>query len=149
MSSKILFSLMLAILIISNSIIPQQALEVPEMMKKHVQKMHARCLKQTGTTEEIINQGHQTETLPDDPSFKCFLHCMLERFGLIDSENVMHLESLLEVLPEDVHAKIQGLVDACGTKKGADGCDTAFQTVKCYIQTDRPFIKSAVDDLLG
>lgn len=74
--------------------------------------------------------------LPNDPAFKCFLHCMFEMFGLvrslqsiilviftkcnlslqIDSEHVMHMEALLEVLPEELHPKIKNLIEACGTK---------------------------------
>lgn len=81
----------------------------------------------------------------------------------------MHMEALLEVLPEELHPKIKNLIEACGTKseycdhrllsllcdtdslsaEGVDGCDTAYQSVACYIETDGPFIKSAVDDLLG
>ncbi|XP_068149994.1 general odorant-binding protein 69a [Drosophila tropicalis] len=142
MISKII-AIFLALFVISH------ALEVPPALKKQVKKLHIRCANQTGVAEEVLRKAHQAGQLPSDPAFKCFLYCMLEIFGLIDSENIMHLESLIEVLPEDVHAQIQRLADACGTKKGADGCETAYLTVKCYIETDGPFIKGAVDDLLG
>ncbi|KAL7732456.1 hypothetical protein ACLKA6_004419 [Drosophila palustris] len=128
---------------------PQNAFQLPDVVKKQVRKVHLRCQNQTGVPEETIVAAHKTMTLPNDPAFKCFLHCMLEMFGLIDSEEVMHMDSLLEVLPEEFHPKIKNMVESCGTKKGTDACDTVFQSVKCYIDVDGSFIKSAVDDLLG
>ncbi|XP_023169887.2 general odorant-binding protein 69a [Drosophila hydei] len=138
----------LALLVLCCAITPHQAWDIPEMVRKQVNKMHKRCMAKTGAGEELMAQAHKG-ILPNDPSFKCFLHCMFDVFGLIDSENVMHLESLVEMLPEEIHEKIMTLVEACGTKKGVDGCDTAYQTVVCYIDTDGPFIKSTVTDLLG
>lgn len=35
----------------------------------------------------------------------------------MDSQNVMHLESLNEVLPEEFHNRINELVNKCGTKR--------------------------------
>ncbi|XP_064547532.1 general odorant-binding protein 69a [Drosophila montana] len=147
MYSKTL-GLSLALLVLCSAITPHQAWEIPDVLKKQVKKLHDRCMASTGVTEELMTEAHKGN-LPNDPTFKCFLHCMFETVGLMDSDNVMHLESLVEVLPVEIHPKILNLVDACGTKKGVDGCDTAYLSVQCYIETDRPFIKAAVNDLLG
>ncbi|XP_034482924.1 general odorant-binding protein 69a isoform X2 [Drosophila innubila] len=146
MCSKSL-GLALAMFVLYFLIEPQHA--VPEVVKKQVKKVHVRCMNQTGVVEETIVAAHKGLTLPNDPAFKCFLHCMFEMFGLIDSEHVMHMDALLDVLPEETHPTIKNMIETCGTIKGIDGCDTAFQSVKCYIDVEGPFIKSAVDDLLG
>ncbi|XP_030572718.1 general odorant-binding protein 69a [Drosophila novamexicana] len=147
MYSKTL-GLSLALLVLCSAITPHQAWEIPDVVRKQMKKLHARCMTATGVSEELVSQAHKG-VLPNDQTFKCFLHCMFEMVGLIDSDNVMHLESLVDVLPVEIHSKILNLADSCGTKKGVDGCDTVYQSVQCYIETDGPFIKAAVDDLLG
>ncbi|ALC44323.1 Pbprp1 [Drosophila busckii] len=148
MDSKWL-GLTLVVLLLCSLLCSLQALEVPEVVKKQVKKVHARCVNQTGVSEAMIVETHKTQQLPNDPTFKCFLHCMFDMFGLIDSEQVMHLESLIEVLPETMHEKVKRLADTCGTQKGVDACDTVYQSIKCYMDTDGPFIRSSVDQLLG
>ncbi|EDV96104.1 GH15401 [Drosophila grimshawi] len=110
--------------------------------------MHARCMSTTGLSEELMNEAHKGK-LPSDQTFKCFLHCMFDMFGLVDHNNDMHLDSLLEVLPPEIHPNIKKLADACDMKKGADGCDTVYQAVLCYLETDGAFIADAMNDLLG
>ncbi|XP_022225308.2 general odorant-binding protein 69a [Drosophila obscura] len=136
--------LILAALIAYDSLAPSQAFELSPVMKKQIAKLKTRCINQTGASEERMIQAQKDQVLPDDPAFKCFLHCMFDMFGLIDSKNVMQLEALIEVLPEEVHPKINALVGACGTQKGTDGCDTAFQTVKCYLNVNKEFITEQI-----
>lgn len=71
------------------------------MVKKQVKKVHVRCVNQTGASEgkhisntltkpkgypvslaALMAEAHKGN-LPNDPAFKCFLHCMFEMFGLV------------------------------------------------------------------
>ncbi|XP_016966682.1 general odorant-binding protein 69a [Drosophila biarmipes] len=142
-------ALLLASLIIYDSVPANRGQEMNPMIIRQIKKIRTRCLNQTGAPLEIMDQSIQNRLLPNDPSVKCFLHCMFDMFGLIDSQNVMHLESLLEVLPEEIHDSINKLVSACGTKKGKDGCETAYETVKCYIDVNGKFIWKQMVPLLG
>ncbi|XP_037720983.1 general odorant-binding protein 69a isoform X2 [Drosophila subpulchrella] len=141
-------SLLLAALTIYD-FVPASQGEINPMIIKQVKKLRMRCLNQTGASEELMDHSVQNRLLPNDPGVKCFLHCMFDMFGLIDSQNIMHLESLVEVLPEEIHDTIIGLVGACGTKKGKDGCETAYETVKCYIDVNGKFIWKQMVSLLG
>ncbi|XP_034137193.1 general odorant-binding protein 69a [Drosophila guanche] len=136
--------LLLAMLIGYEALPPSQAFELSPVLKKQIAKLKTRCINQTGASEERMLQAKQDQVLPDDPPFKCFLHCMFDMFGLIDSKNVMQLEALIDVLPEEVHPKINELVGACGTQKGTDGCDTAYQTVQCYLNVNKEFIMQEI-----
>ncbi|XP_016992141.1 general odorant-binding protein 69a isoform X2 [Drosophila rhopaloa] len=127
------FGLLLAVLIVYDFIPANQGLELNPMLIKQAKKLQLRCLNQTGVSIGL----------------KCFVHCMFDMVGLIDSQNVVHLESLLEVLPEQIHNTINGLVSACGTQKGKDGCDTAYETIKCYIAVNDKFMWDEVIVLLG
>ncbi|XP_016992139.1 general odorant-binding protein 69a isoform X1 [Drosophila rhopaloa] len=143
------FGLLLAVLIVYDFIPANQGLELNPMLIKQAKKLQLRCLNQTGVSIEKMDQLTKTRSLPNDPGLKCFVHCMFDMVGLIDSQNVVHLESLLEVLPEQIHNTINGLVSACGTQKGKDGCDTAYETIKCYIAVNDKFMWDEVIVLLG
>ncbi|XP_017071606.1 general odorant-binding protein 69a [Drosophila eugracilis] len=143
------FGLLLALFIVNNLIPENQGIEINPMIIKQVKKLRLRCLNQTGASLEIMEQSIKKRVLPADPNVNCFLHCMFDMFGLIDSQNVMHLEALLEVVPEEIHNTINGLVSSCGTKKGKDGCETAYETVKCYIDVNGRFIWEEIIVLLG
>ncbi|XP_039487190.1 general odorant-binding protein 69a isoform X1 [Drosophila santomea] len=142
-------NLILALLVIYELIPVNQGVEINPTIIKQVRKLRMRCLNQTGASLEVIDNSVKNRILPTDPDIKCFLHCMFDMFGLIDSQNIMHLEALLEVLPEEIHKTINGLVGACGTKKGKDGCDTAYETVKCYIAVNGKFIWEEIIVLIG
>ncbi|XP_043646633.1 general odorant-binding protein 69a [Drosophila teissieri] len=142
-------SLILALLVIYDLIPVNQGVEINPMIIKQVRKLRMRCLNQTGASLEIIDYSVKNRILPTDPEIKCFLYCMFDLFGLIDSQNIMHLEALMEVLPEEIHKTINELVGACGTKKGKDGCDTAYETVKCYIAVNGKFIWEEIIVLIG
>ncbi|XP_034105590.1 general odorant-binding protein 69a [Drosophila albomicans] len=146
--SCILVTLFLYMFIeLQNATVTAQQFNFPDVVKKQVKKVHVRCVNKTGVTEEIIASAH-SGVLPKDPAFKCFLHCLFDIFGLIDSQNIMHLDALVEVVPEELHAKILDLSEKCGTQNGTDACDTVLLTVQCYIDTDGPFIKKSVEDML-
>lgn len=81
----------------------------------------------------------------------------------------MHLDSLFEVMPPDFVPLIENLHTSCGTQSkctcmymqfkktlfkhtfqtgGADGCETAFLTIECYLNTN-PIISKMVFVTLG
>ncbi|XP_016934887.3 general odorant-binding protein 69a isoform X1 [Drosophila suzukii] len=141
--------ILLAALIIYDLVPANQGQDINPMIIRQVKKLRTRCLNQTGASVEIMDHSVKNRMLPNDPLVKCFLHCMFDMFGLIDSQNIMHLEALVEVLPEELHNTIIELVGACGTKKGKDGCETAYETVKCYIDVNGKFIWKQMVSLLG
>nr|QKN21554.1 odorant-binding protein [Zeugodacus tau] len=116
-----------------------EALEVPKHMISGVKKLTTICLKETGATEDLFKDARTTGKLPNNQNLKCFLHCVLDKIGLMDEDNIVHLDNLIEIMPPDFVPIIEQLHTACGTQSGADGCETAFLTVECYIKTN-PYI---------
>lgn len=53
------------------------------------------------------------------------------------SDGEVDVEAVLALLPDDFRAKNEGSLRACGTKKGADDCDTAFLTQSCWQQANK------------
>ncbi|EDV38805.1 Odorant-binding protein 69a [Drosophila ananassae] len=143
-------SLLITLLVVWDSVpASHSVIQISPAILKQVRKLHTRCVNQTGADDEMLQQATRDRVMLHDPAFKCFLHCMFDMFGLMDSQNVVHLESLNEVLPEEVHSKINDLVNKCGTQQGKDGCETAYETVKCYLVVNKPFIMDEVIAMIG
>ncbi|XP_067646738.1 general odorant-binding protein 69a [Eurosta solidaginis] len=118
-----------------------QGLEISKQMKSGAKKLAAICMKETGATEDLFHEAKETSKLPSDNRSKCFIHCVLDKIGLIDSENIVHLDNLFEVMPPDFHPIIEQLHTTCGTQSGADGCETSYLTTECYIKTNPVILK--------
>lgn len=56
----------------------------------------------------------------------------------------MHMEALLEVLPEELHPKIKNLIEACGTK--SEYCDQRLLSLLC--DTDSLLQRASMDATL-
>ncbi|XP_005177698.2 general odorant-binding protein 69a [Musca domestica] len=129
------FTIGLIALIMISYIIQNEGFEVPEHFKKHAKKLHKRCQNQTNTSDDVIRASF-SGTLPQDDNFACYIHCIFDMIGVIDEKNVMRLESLTQVLPEELHPMITTLVESCGTKDGDDKCKIAYNTLKCYVDVN-------------
>ncbi|XP_014088831.1 general odorant-binding protein 69a [Bactrocera oleae] len=112
------------------------AMEVPKHLISGVKKLTNICLKESGATEDLFKEFTETGELPNNQNLKCFMHCVLDKIGLIDADNIVHLDNLIEIMPPDFVPIIEQLNTTCGTKSGADGCETAFLTIECYIKTE-------------
>uniref|UniRef100_A0A0K8WJ37 Pheromone-binding protein-related protein 1 n=1 Tax=Bactrocera latifrons TaxID=174628 RepID=A0A0K8WJ37_BACLA len=111
-------------------------LEVPKHMVSGVKKLTNICIKESGASEDLFTDIRATGELPNNQNLKCFMHCVLDKIGLIDDDNIVHLDNLIEIMPPEFVPIIEQLHTTCGTKSGADGCETAFLTIECYIKTE-------------
>ncbi|XP_011201434.2 general odorant-binding protein 69a [Bactrocera dorsalis] len=111
-------------------------LEVPKHMVSGVKKLTNICIKESGASEDLFKDIRATGELPNNQNLKCFMHCVLDKIGLIDDDNIVHLDNLIEIMPPDFVPIIEQLHTTCGTKSGADGCETAFLTIECYIKKE-------------
>nr|QYL00045.1 OBP20 [Eupeodes corollae] len=112
-----------------------EAIEIPEHLKAHAKRLHDRCQKEIGVDEALIAQSNNGN-LPNDRKLQCYIHCLFQKTGLIDENNIIHLEHMIEILPTEMQEIIERLISSCGTKHGADPCETAYLTVKCYFDAD-------------
>ncbi|NP_001295335.1 general odorant-binding protein 69a precursor [Ceratitis capitata] len=118
-----------------------QSLEVPKHMRSGAKKLTNLCIKETGVTEDLFIEAQETGKMPNNQRLKCFIHCVLDKIGLIDADNIVHLDNLLEILPPEFVPIVEELHTTCGTQSGADGCETAFLTTECYIKTNPVILK--------
>ncbi|KAM7358731.1 odorant-binding protein 69a [Cochliomyia hominivorax] len=122
------------------------AMEIPDHLKKHAKKLHKRCQSQTNTPDEVIRSS-MTGVLPKDRNFQCYIHCLFDIIGVMDENNLIHINNLQQVLPEEMHSIITKLSEACGTKEGEDKCNIAFNTLQCYADNNPLLITDQLEFL--
>lgn len=102
-------------------------------MAEMAQMLREDCLGQTGADLALIEEINNGATVMPDPKLKCYMKCLMETVGVMSEETVL-VEVVAALMPEEL-AKYADLLRACGTKKGVDACDTAFQTQICWQQS--------------
>ncbi|XP_065360121.1 general odorant-binding protein 69a [Calliphora vicina] len=127
--------LVIAIFMVSNN-----AMEIPEHLRKHAKKLHKRCQNQTDTPEDVIRSSLQG-SLPKNKNFECYVQCLFDIIGIMEESNTIRIDHLLQVLPDELHPTIKMLAEACGTKEGSDKCNIAYNTLQCYVDNNPLVIK--------
>nr|ALC79590.1 odorant binding protein 8 [Grapholita molesta] len=89
------------------------------------------CGEETEVDVGLINQVNAGADLMPDPKLKCYIKCVMETAGMLDNGDV-DVEATLELLPEPMRTKNEHIVRTCGSKRGADDCETAYNTQSCW-----------------
>lgn len=109
-----------------------------EEMAELAKMLHDNCGEETGadlSAVDKVNAGADLTSLTDG-KFKCYIKCLMETSGMM-SEGAVDLDAVLALLPEDLRHKNEDKLRACGTKTGADDCDTAWATQVCWQQSNK------------
>ncbi|KAG5861469.1 hypothetical protein JTB14_027899, partial [Gonioctena quinquepunctata] len=69
---------------------------------------------------------------PEDNNLKCYMKCIFEELGTLEDDGTIDVEGLVAMIPDDLKDTAGPVFKNCGTKAGADVCDSIFQTHKCY-----------------
>lgn len=100
-----------------------------------IQANAKQCGEQEGITSDQATALRGGNFNDSDPKIKCFANCMLEKIGLmVDGQfkpNVM-LDKVGDAEGADA---VKALLAKCGTIKGTDKCDTAYQYFQCFHKT--------------
>lgn len=67
-----------------------------------------------------------------DPQIKCFIHCIIEKAGEVDTSGNLIVNGLKTIGWGD-EVKITAAVGECNGIKGVDKCDTSYQQYGCFM----------------
>ncbi|EFA04687.2 general odorant-binding protein 69a isoform X2 [Tribolium castaneum] len=110
-------------------------LGISEEMQELVNQLHSTCVAETGVSEDLINKVNSDKVMIDDEKLKCYIKCLLTETGCISDDGVVDVEATIALLPEDMKAKTTPVIRSCGAKMGANPCESAWLTHKCYLET--------------
>ncbi|KAL7290212.1 hypothetical protein TKK_0015918 [Trichogramma kaykai] len=96
----------------------------------------ARCMKEHGTTESMIDAVNEGNIM-NDRAITCYMYCLFEAFSLVDEDGILEVEMLVGFLPENMQASAEVIVNSCIDENPGDVCDKMYATSKC-IYDKRP-----------
>ncbi|KOB70699.1 Odorant binding protein [Operophtera brumata] len=109
-----------------------------EDMAELAKMLRDSCAGETGvdiSLVEKVNAGTDLMSV-QDKILKCYIKCTMETAGMF-SDGAVDIEAVVALLPDDLRSKNEAALRACGTKQGADHCDTAFLTQVCWQQANK------------
>nr|ASA40279.1 OBP5 [Trichogramma japonicum] len=96
----------------------------------------ARCMKEHGTTESMIDAVNEGNMV-NDRAITCYMYCLFEAFSLVDEDGTLEVEMLVGFLPENIQASAETVISFCSEQSADDVCDKMYDTAKC-IADKRP-----------
>lgn len=112
-----------AVLVVGASALEGEMAELAKMLRDS-------CIEETGADIALIDKVNNGADLMPDPKLKCYIKCVMETAGMM-SGGAVDVEAVVAVLPPELQRHADKM-RACGTKAGADDCDTAFLTQACW-----------------
>nr|UYB94417.1 odorant-binding protein 15 [Lytta caraganae] len=110
-------------------------LSISDEMKELSDMLHGTCVAETGVDESLISKVNNEKVMPDDANLKCYIKCLLTQMAIITDDGDIDVEATVAVLPDEMRKQCEPAIRSCGTKRGADLCETAWLTHKCYLET--------------
>ncbi|XP_018579718.1 general odorant-binding protein 69a-like [Anoplophora glabripennis] len=104
-------------------------------MDKRVAELHRTCVAESGVDEALIEKANAEKVLEDDQKLKCYIMCIMKHSGSMSDDGTVDVEAIVANLPDEIKNNGASVVRACGTKVGANPCENAWLTHKCYLQT--------------
>ncbi|RLZ02146.1 Odorant binding protein 4 [Cephus cinctus] len=89
-----------------------------------------RCMNEHGTDEEMIVRANDGD-LVDDRKLKCYMYCLMESFGLVDTDGEFEMELLIGFLPENLQDVARNAMNACADEGGDDPCEKVYMHSLC------------------
>nr|AKM52558.1 odorant-binding protein 10 [Chrysopa pallens]AKW47200.1 odorant binding protein 10 [Chrysopa pallens] len=102
-----------------------------EEMQELVNMLHTNCIEETGVAEGTIEDARNLN-FAEDEKLKCYMRCLMIQMATMDDDGIIDVDATIALLPDEMKTVFSGPLKTCGTKVGANHCDNAFQTNKCW-----------------
>ncbi|XP_076398477.1 odorant binding protein 11 isoform X2 [Megachile rotundata] len=111
------------------------AIEDPEGFHKVTSSVRKKCIAETGTTVEDVENTEYGQ-FPDDDRLKCYFKCALEKFKVMDKKGNMNFDIVRKTIPSVYKDILDDMIDTCSDIGGKDKCAKAFNFMKCMFQAN-------------
>lgn len=124
-----LFGIVVATMLVGAFCLDDEMAELAKMLREN-------CAEETGVDIGLVEKVNAGQELMPDAKLKCYIKCVMETAGMM-SDGEMDVEAVIAMLPDGMREKNEASLRACGTKHGADHCDTAFLTQVCWQSSNK------------
>lgn len=92
----------------------RQALDIPEHLRAPLKLIRKACIDESHVDEKYIDAS-KNGYLPDVPELKCYILCLFELGGVIDTDNSIDFDKVMHLLPASIRETLDHVVKTCGT----------------------------------
>ncbi|XP_076631589.1 odorant binding protein 11 [Colletes latitarsis] len=103
----------------------------PDDFRKMTAPARKKCIKETKTTIQAIEDAEYGKFPEDDEKLKCYFKCVLGKFNIMDNSGKIKYNMLKKVVPEPYKEVAFDMIDSCVNPSGKDNCDKAYNFMKC------------------
>nr|XP_012149307.1 PREDICTED: uncharacterized protein LOC100875878 [Megachile rotundata] len=124
------------------------AIEDPEGFHKVTSSVRKKCIAETGTTVEDVENTEYGQ-FPDDDRLKCYFKCALEKFKVMDKKGNMNFDIVRKTIPSVYKDILDDMIDTCSDI--GKYCDESFISLRvhaCYL-TGCVFTENVINFLGG
>ncbi|ALC46416.1 Os-E, partial [Drosophila busckii] len=126
----------------------------PELLKE-LAPVHDTCVGKTGVTEgksltlsiascyDLLTLLHTAAIkefsdgeVHEDEKLKCYMYCVFDQTDVLHEDGEVHLEKLLDRLPDSMHDIAVNMGKRCLYPKGDNKCERAFWLHRCWKTAD-------------
>nr|AIX97124.1 odorant-binding protein 1 [Rhyzopertha dominica] len=105
---------------------------------EYVQEIVEECFKEAGVNEEELKKAFKS-TDPLTAPQKCYLKCVMEKLGIMNSESEPQTEIIQDIINYNVKDEdkkiskddIDATIARCSIDQGEDECEKAYLLKKC------------------
>ncbi|XP_034238292.1 general odorant-binding protein 83a-like [Thrips palmi] len=101
--------------------------------KALLKQLRGSCMEETGVAEATI-EACKTGNFADDPKLRCYLKCVYQQMTVMDDDGMVDADMMVTMLPEEIQAKAEPILQVCKAVNGADACENAMQFNKCLYE---------------
>ncbi|VEN34165.1 unnamed protein product [Callosobruchus maculatus] len=122
--------------IIFSLIQPYYGFSEHEMMS-NIKNLGLICDKTFSVSDAIKEDVNNHRIWSDDENFKCYLHCMMQEASVFTPSGTVDEDACIDYLADNYRDEFIPIIRRCGTKKGANDCETAWLTNQCWAESPR------------
>lgn len=105
-------------------------------MAELAQAVRDSCLAESGADRALVDAVNAGAALTPDAALKCYVKCTMETAGMM-TDGAVDVEAVAALLPDELRARSEPHLRACGTQPGADHCDVAYNTQVCWQKANK------------
>ncbi|EAA14622.2 AGAP003307-PA [Anopheles gambiae str. PEST] len=109
----------------------------PELLQQMGQ-FRSECLRETGTTDEQIEQFNSPQSVQASHELQCYMYCMFRLHNVTRPNGELDLIDVYHAIPKQFNSIALKVLAKCNKSTGpiADACERAYSHHRCWKETE-------------
>lgn len=101
-------------------------------------QFRSECLRETGTTDEQIEQFNSPQSVQASHELQCYMYCMFRLHNVTRPNGELDLIDVYHAIPKQFNSIALKVLAKCNKSTGpiADACERAYSHHRCWKETE-------------